>query len=888
MTRTVEPYVQRCLDAFDDPQETPDGWVTTCSSVTHGSDGTDSSPSLRVTVGQLGRVLLICRVGCHLNDVLDAAGLTYKDLFPRDGEFPQEPFIQGAATPAEEDLAFRHTVYTDLIAKLGLDLNSRRGLKARGLTDTEIVARGYRAILHQDLRSAAIHLATRHGLHPLLAVPGFTLPTENNPLNRPSLSSYSVGLAIPCRDIRGRIHGIKIRKFEASAKSKYIQFSSFPDGPLACSDVHIPLGRDGRDLSTIRVTEGELKADVASILSPIFTIGAPGGGNWRKVLPALAHLAPKRVLVTLDWADIKVKPGVAGWACDLFAACQAAGYETGLESWDAHPDSKGIDDLLVAGGQPIVTWGAPALATLNQHAGRAPTHLSTAAETPEVSTPYAWDCWDPPAFPTEVFPTQVRDFVLAVSDKMKCPPDFAALSVLTTASRAIGTSRVIEMEGGWKEWAVLYSAVVAPPGNLKTPAMKRAVAPILALQRSLSATYEAGMREYRQYQADLKEAKERGEDRPKKVAAPPPLENLYTQDFTTESLVDMLHDNGTLARGDSSVLLYCDELMQWLNNLNAYRGGKGADRQMFLSFWSCEQYKKNRKMQKETITMANPFCAVLGSIQPDMLPNLRDAQGREDGFIHRILFAFPRPQAPYEPDADTPRPEDPEDLLVPQDPITQEYNTVIKILLSGLRREGGEPKVLRFTPAGWTAWLAAASAHTRDTEQQLSCYHSPWSKMRAYHARLVMILHYLRVACADLGHSVVELDENDQPTDTFEVLDDSQADEQDVANASLLINYFKAHYKGVLQAVKGYGPEERRIEEFVTWVRSDSQSGKCTLKDVYSKRLHGCKGRADAARLFRLAEDRGYGKALQAPGPNSKNTTWFIAHTQPAPSEESA
>ncbi len=41
----------------------------------------DRSPSLSICAGRGGRVLVLCRAGCHTADVLAAAGLSIRDLF---------------------------------------------------------------------------------------------------------------------------------------------------------------------------------------------------------------------------------------------------------------------------------------------------------------------------------------------------------------------------------------------------------------------------------------------------------------------------------------------------------------------------------------------------------------------------------------------------------------------------------------------------------------------------------------------------------------------------------------------------------------------------------------------------------------------------------------
>lgn len=54
----------------------PDRWMACCPA--HN----DKSPSLSIRETPDGRVLLHCWTGCGANEVLDALGLTFEDLFP--------------------------------------------------------------------------------------------------------------------------------------------------------------------------------------------------------------------------------------------------------------------------------------------------------------------------------------------------------------------------------------------------------------------------------------------------------------------------------------------------------------------------------------------------------------------------------------------------------------------------------------------------------------------------------------------------------------------------------------------------------------------------------------------------------------------------------------
>lgn len=69
--------LHRLLDRLDDVRSTGDGHVARCP----GHD--DRRPSLSISEGRDGRVLVHCFGGCPASDVLAAVGLTLGDLFPQ-------------------------------------------------------------------------------------------------------------------------------------------------------------------------------------------------------------------------------------------------------------------------------------------------------------------------------------------------------------------------------------------------------------------------------------------------------------------------------------------------------------------------------------------------------------------------------------------------------------------------------------------------------------------------------------------------------------------------------------------------------------------------------------------------------------------------------------
>lgn len=88
-------------------------------------------------------------------------------------------------------------------------------------------------------------------------------------------------------------------------------------------------------------------------------------------------------------------------------------------------------------------------------------------------------------FSMDAMPTACRTLIHESEKALGCAPELVALPMLAVLSSAIGTSHIIEVKCGWREWAALLLAVVASPGAMKTPAAKVAKKPAFECQRRL-------------------------------------------------------------------------------------------------------------------------------------------------------------------------------------------------------------------------------------------------------------------------------------------------------------------------------------------------------------------------------------------------------------------
>jgi len=81
----------------------------------------------------------------------------------------------------------------------------------------------------------------------------------------------------------------------------------------------------------------------------------------------------------------------------------------------------------------------------------------------------------PDVFPAGALPRACQVLVEEAAAAIGCPPDVVALPMLVFLGSAIGNSRVLKLKAGWEESATIYGAVIADPGEKKTPALKVAL-----------------------------------------------------------------------------------------------------------------------------------------------------------------------------------------------------------------------------------------------------------------------------------------------------------------------------------------------------------------------------------------------------------------------------
>ena len=394
-----------------------------------------------------------------------------------------------------------------------------------------------------------------------------------------------------------------------------------------------------------------------------------------------------------------------------------------------------------------------------------------------------------PPFPTGAMPRGCRQLIEEAAAAIGCPPEFVGLPMLSVLGSAIGNSRVLKLKGGWEEGAAIYAAVVAEPGEKKTPATKVAIEPAVKVQAALREDYRRAIdehkREQRAYEVDKRDAAKAGEPAP-----PPPqeprMERAIVEDITVEALAVVLEST---PRG---VLAWRDELSGWVRSMDQYKqGGKGADRQYWLSAWSNSYAAVDRKSRGEPLIIQRPFVGVYGAIQPGILAELSD--GREDGLLDRFLLTYPEP-APLE------------DRWTDEE-ISDEARGLYANLYRKLRElymptdEYGDPEPVRIHFAPDAKEAAKQAINSLGDEMYSPGFPArlkgPWSKLEAYFARLCLILATTRAADMNTAERV---------------------EVEDVLAAVALLDYFKSHARRVYVGLHGEHQDERLAADIKTFL----------------------------------------------------------------------
>jgi hypothetical protein len=762
MSNPLDAFLAALRNHGHEPRKSGAGWACRCPA--HD----DTNPSLSISAGDDGRVLVNCHAGCSADAVCVAVGLTRRDLFPE----PSTGTNGRSRNPRRRGDG---------------DETSRKPSRGGGsVTVASVATPNARGLVFTTAREAVVHLEGRHGKRsadwtyhdangdPLGLVVRWEVPADPaDPDSEPGkrflpVSKTANGWALAGMPTPRPLYGLPALLATAAGSRVY-------------------------------VTEGEKAADAARAVGLVATTSPHGAksahkADWSPVAGRDVVILPDHDKAGEDYADTVARLATA-------AGARSVRVVRLVELWADMPEGGDMADLLNHRGGDADPIRAEVEALTNK----------TDADTVTPEAP-AVSAFKP--FPAGVLPEPIRGFVTQAAKAIGCDASYIALPLLSGLASAIGNTHRIALKRGWTEPAIVWTAIVGESGTMKTPAFKLAMKAIRKAQDLAWKEYEAARTDWEaqhlRYEAELTTwkrdaAKAKPGDgysvAPPVKPAPPIARRYIVSDTTTEALAPILLGN---SRG---VLLARDELAGWLGSFDRYaKAGKaGADSAHWLSMHNGEAMTIDRKTgMPPTIHVPSASVSITGGIQPGILARALGQEHHESGMAARVLYAMPTRKPKQWTEADL-------------DADTEAAVAMVFDRLFGLTHEtddeGDEQaRVLPLTGDGKRAWVTFYNEHATEQVELSGDLSAAWSKLEGYAARLALVIHLTRWAAGDAT-----------------LLDSARVDQASIAAGVALARWFGDEARRVY-AILSESDEDRETRRLVEWI--DRKGGTVTARDL--------------------------------------------------------
>jgi len=454
----------------------------------------------------------------------------------------------------------------------------------------------------------------------------------------------SVDAVIDALSQTAELRGGQVTRYEYTHSFVVVRFDFADDRTKEFRPVHktekgwgigdppgrLPLyrGNEVSQADTVFVCEGEKCCDAAWAIGLPTVTSAHGAQSSHK--SDWSSLSRKQVVILPDnnGPGRKYAEAVAGFLHRL-------GCSVKIVSLPELPD-----------GGDMVDWA-------EKNDGKSPEALRAmieqlAVDAPEWKPPVAAETSDTKPGPAPVWkpflvaalPKPLRFFVVEGARAIGCDPSMIALPMLASCAAAIGTTRRVKLKNSWCEPSVLWTAIVARSGTLKSPASELAVKPLQRVQSEQFREHRRALAEYEKLALHHEASKAdwwrntRGRGDPPEKPEPPVCVRHVVSDCTVESLAPILSSN---PRG---VLLAKDELSGWLRSFNQYKGSKGSDVANWLEMHRAGCVTVDRKTQ-QTLHVPRAAVSICGTIQPGVLSACLTDEYFAAGLSARLLIVQP-------------------------------------------------------------------------------------------------------------------------------------------------------------------------------------------------------------------------------------------------------
>jgi hypothetical protein len=473
----------------------------------------------------------------------------------------------------------------------------------------------------------------------------------------------------------------------------------------------------------IFLVEGESCADRLLELGIPATTSIGGAGKWSGYgYPNyLQDLQGCRIILSPD-AD---SHGVAHML-EIERSLRSAGIE--IAGWLLAPPNAPWENLPDGGGLDVVDWlesGATAEEILAAIRVALPDHLAAGDEIADLAAEVSELAQLDRASGLTLLPKELDTPLRRIAEGLGIPVEAYYLVLLCVAAGLLPsqTRLMIDPRFQFSVPPILWGGLVGETGSGKTHIINTLTQPLKDLQAEYSIRYQHQLEDYkaalREYEKKKKEDAGDPPERPKPVS-------LYASNYTMEAIGQILSQ-----QPERGLLVTPDELAVFLQSMDAYRGGKGADRAHWLSLYSGDALKVDRKTSDQVFVRYTSV-SVVGGIQPSILQTFwKEDKSLGDGLWGRFAWV----KVPLVPDPDT------------HDGPIHNPRRLLEVVYR--RLQAFQPMQHELDGEGrrlWNEWKRELNEPILSEPNERIRATLPKTKERA--ARIALILHWLDAACA--------------------------------------------------------------------------------------------------------------------------------------------
>jgi hypothetical protein len=399
-----------------------------------------------------------------------------------------------------------------------------------------------------------------------------------------------------------------------------------------------------------------------------------------------------------------------------------------IAGWLLAPPNAPWEDLPDGGGLDVVDWlesGATAEEILSSIRVALPDYLAVEDEIADLAAEVGELAQLDQASGLTLLPKDLDTPLRRIAEGLGLPVEAYYLVLLCVAAGLIPsqTRLLIDPRFQFSVPPILWGGLVGETGSGKSHVINTLTQPLKDLQAEHYLRYQHQLEDYKSALREY-EKKRKGEDAGDPPERPKPV-SLYAADYTLEAISQTLGQ-----QPDRGLLVAPDELAVFLQSLNAYRRGKGADRAHWLSLYNGDALKVDRKTS-DPVFVRNTSVSLVGGIQPSVLQKAwQEDKDLGDGLWSR--FAWVRVPLVPDPDTHDGPIHNPRRLL----------ETVYRRLQAFPPRQhelDGEGQRL------WNAWKRELNEPLLSEPNERIRATLPKTKERA--ARIALVLHWLDAAC---------------------------------------------------------------------------------------------------------------------------------------------